>query len=123
MDIVAWILSALAAVAFIGAGAMKLTAPRAKLLENPQMGWAGDFSETQVKAIGGIEVLGGIGVTLPWLLDIAPVLTPIAAVGLALTMIGATVVHARRGENASLPVTGLLFVLAAAVAIIRFAQL
>ena len=123
MDITAWILSGLVAVAFIGAGAMKLTTSRAKLLENPQMGWAGDFSDSQVKAIGGLEVLGGIGVILPWLLDIAPVLTPIAATCLALLILGATTVHARRGEKASLPSTVVLFVLAAAVAIVRFAQL
>lgn len=123
MDIVAWILSGLVAVAFIGAGAMKLATPRAKLLENPQMAWAGDFSQPQIRAIGGLEVLGGLGVVLPWLLDVAPVLTPIAATGLALTMLGAMTVHARRGEKASLPPNAVLLALAAAVAIIRFAQL
>lgn len=124
MNLVAWILSGLLAVAFIAAGTAKLLTPPEKLRLNPKMAWTNDFTNTQVKAIGAIEVLGGIGVILPWLLDIARVLTPLAAVGLALTMIGAMITHARRGElKEALPINGLLFAVAAAVAIIRFSQL
>lgn len=124
MNTLAWILSGLLAAVFIAAGGMKLSSGRTKLLENPKMGWVNDFSDTQVRAIGAVEVLGGIGVILPWLLDIARVLTPLAALGLALTMVGAIVVHARRGElKEALPVNGALLVLAGAVAVIRFSQL
>lgn len=124
MNILAWILSGLLAAAFLGAGAMKLATPRTKLLENPQMAWATDFTSPQIKAIAGLEVAGAIGLILPWLLDVAPVLTPLAAVGLALTMVGAIAVHARRGElKASLPVNGLLLVLTVVVAAVRFSQL
>lgn len=124
MNVVAWVLSALLAVVFIGAGAAKLFTPHEKLLANPKMSWTNDFTSAQVKAIGGVELLGGIGVILPWLLDIARILTPLAAAGLAITMIGAIITHARRGElKEALPVNGILFALAAAVAIIRFSQL
>ncbi|HEX8631068.1 MAG TPA: DoxX family protein [Catenuloplanes sp.] len=124
MNLVAWILSALLAVVFIGAGAAKLFTPREKLVTNPKMAYTNDFTSTQVKAIGAVEVAGGIGVILPWLLDIARILTPLAAVGLAITMIGAMIVHARRGElKEALPINGILFALGAAVAIIRFSQL
>ncbi|WP_323793046.1 DoxX family protein [Nocardioides sp.] len=123
MDIVIWILSGLLALVFVAAGAMKLATPRAKLLENPQMGWADDFSAPQIQAIGAIEVLGGIGVILPWLLDVLPVLTPLAALGLAATMVGAMIQHARRDEKEALPKNAVLLVLALAVAVIRFAQL
>jgi uncharacterized membrane protein YphA (DoxX/SURF4 family) len=123
MDVLTWILSGLLAAAFLGAGALKLVTPRTKLLEDPKMAWAGDFTDGQVKAIAALEVLGAIGVVLPWLLDVAPVLTPLAATGLALTMVGAMVVHARRGETAALPPNAVLLGLAVAVAALRFSQL
>lgn len=124
MNIIVWILSVLLAVAFVGAGAAKLVTPRTKLLDNPRMAWASDFTDVQVKVIAGLEVLGGIAVILPWLLDIAPVLTPLAAAGLALLMMGALVTHARRGElKEAIPVNGLLIAVAVIVAVVRFTQL
>ncbi len=60
---------------------------------------------------------------LPWLTGVAKVLTPVAAIGLALVQIGALVVHARRGEKNMYPVNAGLIVLALAVAVIRFTQL
>ena len=60
------------------------------------------------------------GVTLPALLDIAPVLVPIAALGLVLMMVGAIVVHARRKENETLPVNIVFPLLALFVAWGRF---
>lgn len=124
MNVVVWVLSGLLAVAFLGAGSAKLLTPREKLVANPRMAWANDFTSGQLKGIGTVEVLGGIGVLLPWLLDIARVLTPLAAVGLAITMVGALAVHRRRGElKEAVPVNSALFALAAAVAVIRFSQL
>ncbi len=124
MDVLAWILSVLLALVFVGAGLAKLATPHEKLLANPRMAWADDFSDTQVKGIGAVEVLGGIGLILPWLLDIARVLTPLAAVGLAITMVGALLTHRRRGELAqALPVNSALLLIALVVAVIRFSQL
>ena len=124
MDVAVWVLSGFLALAFAGAGAMKLLRSRENLLADPRMGWAGDFSDLQVRTIGGLEVLGALGVVLPWLLDIARVLTPIAALGLAVTMVGALVTHGRRGElRETLPVNAGLLILAVAVAVIRFTQL
>lgn len=124
MNVLAWILSGLLAFAFIFVGANKALTPRNKLLQDPRMAWANDFTSTQVKAIGALEVLGGIALILPWLLDVAPVLTPIAATGLAIIMIGGLVTHARRDElKQALPINTTLLVLAAVVAAIRFAQL
>jgi len=119
MNITLWIIAGLLAAAFLAAGAMKLAQPKAKLAESG-MAWTEDFSDSQVKLIGLVEVLGAIGLILPAALDIAPILTPLAAAGLALTMLGATVVHARRGEKSSIPVTLVLAALAAFVAVMRF---
>jgi uncharacterized membrane protein YphA (DoxX/SURF4 family) len=119
MNIALWIIAGLLAAAFAAAGLMKLAQPKTKLAESG-MGWTEDFSDGQVKGIGALEVLGAIGLILPAALDIAPILTPIAATGLALLMVGAAVIHVRRGEQNMLPVNLVLGGLAAFVAVMRF---
>jgi DoxX-like family len=57
-----------------------------------------DFPAAFVKAVGAAEVLGAVGAILPRLLGIAPVLTPLAAVGFCVVMVGAVTVHFRRHE-------------------------
>lgn len=118
MDTALWILQVLLAVAFFGAGLMKLTQPKAKIAE--RMAWANDFSDTQVKLIGLVELLGAVGLILPAITRILPILTPLAAVGLVLTMIGAALVHVRRGEIPMIVPNLVLLVLAAIVAYGRF---
>lgn len=121
MNVVLWVVAGLLAALYLAAGGMKLATPREKLLENPNMGWTADFSDAGVKGIGAVEILGALGLILPWALDIAPVLTPLAATGLAVIQIGAIIVHARRKETKALPMNVVLLVLAAFVAIGRFA--
>lgn len=113
-----WALQILLAVAFLGAGAMKLTTPKAKLLENPAMGWANDFSEMQIQLIGAAEVAGGIGLVAPAATGILPILTPVAGIALAVIMAGAAVTHIQRGEPFVFP--ALLGALSALVAYLRF---
>ncbi len=123
MNVLAWILSILLAVVNLGAGAAKLATPRSKLVQNPRMAWATDFSDGAVKGIGTAEVLGAIGLILPWATGIAPVLTPIAAVGLAVLQAGALATHLRRKERQPLPLNAVLIAVAAVIAVIRFSQL
>ncbi|SDT79845.1 DoxX family protein [Actinoplanes derwentensis] len=119
MNVVLWIIAGLLAAAFLAAGAMKALQPKEKLAASG-LTWVEDFSAGQVKAIGVVEVLGAIGLVLPALLDIVPILVPIAATGLAVAMIGAIVVHARRNEIPGIAPGAVLFVLAAVVAWGRF---
>jgi DoxX-like family len=63
------------------------------------MSWAADVSDAQFRGIGALELLGAAGLTLPGVLGIVGVLTPLAAVGLALAMVGAFFTHARFGET------------------------
>lgn len=121
MNVVLWIVAGVLAALYLVAGGTKLATPREKLLENPNMGWTGDFSAGAVKGIGAVEILGALGLILPWAFGIATVLTPLAATGLAIVQIGAIVVHARRKETKPLPMNAVLLVLAAFVAIGRFA--
>lgn len=60
--------------------------------------WAHDYAPSRLKFFGLLEVLGAIGIILPHQLDIFPILTPIAATGLAMVMAGAAMVHLRRDE-------------------------
>jgi len=117
MTIALWILNGLLALAFIMAGSMKVARPRTALVASG-MAWADDFADPTVKLIGGAELIGGIGLILPLLTGIAPILTPIAATALAVVMIGAIVVHVRRKENAAPSI--VLAVLSAVSAVIGF---
>lgn len=119
MNIALWVVAGLLALAFLAAGLMKLTRPREKLAASG-LAWTEDFSDGAVKGIGALELLAAIGLILPAALGIAPVLTPLAALGLVATMIGAAVVHARRKEMQAIPINVVLLLLAAFVAWGRF---
>jgi len=89
-----WIAQGLLAALFLFAGGMKLVLPFAELTR--QMPLPGLF----MRFIGVAEVLGAIGLILPGLLRIRPGLTPLAAAGLVIIMIGATVVTLTGGSVA-----------------------
>src|SRR3954471_21589875 len=102
MDVVLWILWILAgllAAMFLAAGAGKLVQSKEKLAASPNMAWTEEFSPAMLKVIGTLEVLAAVGLILPAALDVAPMIVPLAAVGLGLLMIGAVITHARRGET------------------------
>jgi hypothetical protein len=80
-----------------------------------------DFTQGALRGIGAAEVLGPVGLILPPATGIAPMLTPIAALGLVGTQVGATAVHVRRKETKLLPVNVVLLLLAPLIAIGRFA--
>jgi uncharacterized membrane protein YphA (DoxX/SURF4 family) len=119
MNTALWILAGLLAALFLASGVMKLIQPKEKLAASG-MGWAEDFSGGAVKTIGALEILAAIGLILPALLDIAPVMVPLAAAGLALLMIGAIVTHVRRRETSVLAMNVVLLALTAFVAWGRF---
>ena len=119
MNVVLWIIAGILAAAFVAAGTMKLTQPKEKLAASG-MGWTEDYSPGAVKAIGALEVLAAIGLSLPAALDIAPVLVPVAALGLVLVMVGAIRTHAKRKESQMISVNLVLLVLAAVVVLGRF---
>ncbi len=118
MNGVLWVLQWLLAVAFLLSGLLKLT--RSKDAIGTRLAWVEDVSPPMIKLIGVLEVLAALGLTLPGLLDIAPVLTPLAAAGLVVIMIGAVVTHARRNERSAIAVNVVLMLLAAVVAWGRF---
>ena len=114
MGIALWVVQVLVAAAFLVSGATKLSQPREKLLK--KWAWVEDFSQPTVRIIGVLEVLGAIGIVVPALTGIVPSLTPLAALGLVLTMIGAALTHLRRAEYGPIAVNAVLLILAALVA-------
>ena len=99
MNLALWIVAGLLAVVYLLSGIGKLIVPKEKLATAPGAGWVEDFSAGSVKAIGALEVLAAVGLVLPAAIDIAPVLVPLAAVGLVLLMAGATITRIRRHET------------------------
>lgn len=97
IHIALWVAQGLLAVAFILSGVMKITSPIEEIAANG-MTFVDHFSEGMVRFIGISEVLGGLGLILPSLSRIKPILTPIAALGLATVMILAMVYHLSVGE-------------------------
>lgn len=120
MNIALWIVQGLLALAYLAAGGMKVAQPREKLVATGNFDWMTDTSDNGVKAVGLVEILGALGLILPQLTGIAPILTPIAAVGLVLVQVFAARVHLIRKETKVLPANVILLLLAAFVAVGRF---
>lgn len=109
MNIILWIIQVLLALLFLFAGGMKLVLPIDVLTSmGPpnQVQLPGLF----IKFIGVCEVLGALGLILPGLFRVKTWLTPLAAAGLVIVMIGAAAVSLKLGAGAALTpaVTGLL---------------
>jgi uncharacterized membrane protein YphA (DoxX/SURF4 family) len=115
MTIVLWIVQVLLALAFIMAGFMKAFQPIEKLRE--RMTWARHVAPALIRLIGTLEILGALGLILPAATHILPWLTPVAALGLVLTMIVATALHLRLKEASRAGVPLVLLLLALFVAI------
>lgn len=115
LDIVLWSVQGLLALFFLAAGAPKLIG---RGLER----WIGfsDLPRALVVFIGLTEVLGAAGLVLPMATGIMPWLTPLAAVGLATTVLMATGFHLRADERLTALETGLWAGIAAVVAIGRW---
>jgi hypothetical protein len=105
-----WTIQGLLALVFLFAGGMKLVVP-IEMLKGPVA-----FPELFIRFIGVCEFLGGIGLILPTLLRIKTVLTPLAAAGLVIIMIGATVTTLVGGMIAPALVPAIVGLLAATVA-------
>lgn len=117
MNTVLWVLQGLLAATYLTAGLLKATQPRNKLL-GMKLGWVSHFSDGQVKLIGLAEMLGAVGLIVPWYTGIAPVLTPVAALCLSILMDGAFLTHLRIKDGQGAPAL-VLSLIALAVAVGR----
>ena len=107
-----WTAQGLLALVYLAAGGMKLLQP-IETLAAAGMAYVTTMPELFIRFVGVMEILGAIGVVLPALTRIRPMLTPAAAVGLSLVQVAAIILHASRGETAmTLPMNLVLLALA-----------
>ena len=120
MNIALWTVQGLLAGVYLVAGGLKIVRPREQLVASGRLDWMKDNSDAAVKAVGAVEILGALGLILPGLTGIAPILAPIAGVGLVVVQIGALRVHLTRSERQPLPANVILLMFAAFVAVGRY---
>jgi len=111
MNVVLWILQALLALVFLAHGLMFLMPPpeiAAQMNANLPR-WFTLF-------LGVAEVAAGIGLVVPGVTRIKPVLVPAAALGVVIVLVGATIYHVMRNKMSSAVITGVLLVMAIVVA-------
>jgi putative oxidoreductase len=120
LNVTLWAAQGLLACMFIMAGYMKTTTPISLL--SASLPWAGEIPEWLVRFIGASELLGALGLLLPSLLRIRPILTPLAASGIVCIMLMASVFHLVKNEFPSVGFTLLLGLAAAFIAWGRFTK-
>lgn len=118
MNIALWIAAGLLAALYLAVGLVKFGRGRAL---RRRLGWASDVPDPVIRFIGLSELAGAVGLVLPQATAETPILTPVAATGLAVLQALAIGVHVRRGETSMLHVNVVLLLLAAFVAVGRFA--
>jgi uncharacterized membrane protein len=116
MNVLLWILQVLLGVYFTLIGILHFIVPPG--LPAP-MAWMYELSPMLHTVSGAAEILGGLGLILPGLTKIQTRLTPLAALGLTLVMLGAVVYHLQRGEMQNI-VTNLI--LAALLAFVAYGR-
>jgi uncharacterized membrane protein YphA (DoxX/SURF4 family) len=115
MNKLLWTLQGLLAVIFLAHGILLVFPPADMVaMMNEQLGVAFRIF------LGVAEILAAIGLIAPGVTRILPWLTPLAAAGLMIVMVSATVLHVVRGENSSAVITAVILVLATAVAYLRW---
>jgi uncharacterized membrane protein YphA (DoxX/SURF4 family) len=118
LHIALWVVQILLAFAFGMAGTLKTTKSIPDLV-TAGLAWAGSVPEPLVRFIGASELAGALGLILPSLTRIMPMLTPLAALGLVIIMALAAPFHISRGEA---NVIGINFVLGGLAAFVAWGR-
>ncbi len=106
MKIFVWVLQIGLTGMFLMAGFGKFTTPYEEL--TTQMAWVQGFSPVAIKVISALEILGALGLILPYLIKALPkILVPMAAAGLVMLMIGALITHLMYNEFIPMGITNI----------------
>ena len=98
MDTTLWIAAGLLALVALTGGFTKTFIPKEKLEHHEGAAWTRGVSPAFVKTLGVLELLAAIGLILPAMVDVAPVMVPVTAVCWVALMIGAMITHGRLGQ-------------------------
>jgi hypothetical protein len=120
MNIILWIAAGLLALVALTAGITKTFIPKEKLEQHDGAAWTRGVSPAFVKTLGVLELLAAIGLTLPAVVDVAPVMVPVTAACWVALMIGAMITHARLDQFKLVLVNSVYLVLAVFIAVGRF---
>lgn len=118
MNALLWILQGTLAAVFAGSGLAKISQSKERLIAIGQTGVA-PFPLPVIRFTAFCELLGAIGILLPWLLGVGKFLTPVAAAGFAIVMVGAVWSHAYLREPRNVALTTAIFVAAVTVTVGR----
>lgn len=118
MNTAVWILQGILAAFFIMPGLGKISGSREKHISDGHIKPDGNL--LPIRILGIMELLGCAGIILPWLTGVAPILTPITAVGYCMIMTGGIVNHTIKREYKMLPMLTAVMAVASIVAYYRF---
>src|SRR5688572_19460167 len=116
MNLTLWIAAGLLAAVAVAGGISKTFVPKAKLAAAHGGEWTAGASVGFVKTLGVLELLAAVGLILPAIVDIAPVMVPVTAVCWVLLMIGAMIAHGRLGQSKLVMLNVVYLALAAFIA-------
>ncbi|OBI39280.1 DoxX family protein [Mycobacterium sp. E1386] len=118
MNVLLWTLQVVLAALFTASGLAKISQPKDRLIASGQTGVT-PYPLPVIRVTAFCELLGAIGILLPRLVGIAAFLTPLAAFGFAIVMVGAIASHAYLREPRNVAATVAIFAAAVTVGIGR----
>lgn len=113
MDLALWIAAGLLATVALAGGITKTFLPTETLAAHEGGRWTADAPVGFVKTLGVLELVAAVGLVLPALLDIAPVMVPVTALCWVLLMVGAMITHGRLGQFKLVMLNSIYLALAA----------
>ncbi|MFF7259119.1 DoxX family protein [Streptomyces sp. NPDC008159] len=120
MNLALWIATGLLAAVALAGGISKAFIPKETLAAHEGARWTRDSGVAFVKGLGVLELLAAVGLIMPALVDVAPVMVPVTAVCWVVLMVGAMITHGRLGQYKLVMLNSVYLVLAAFVAWGRF---
>ncbi|MGO4649131.1 DoxX family protein [Nocardia sp. 2YAB30] len=120
MNLALWVCAGLLATVALAGGITKTFVPKQKLAEALGGAWTGDAGVGFVKTLGVLEILAAVGLIVPAVTDVAPVMVPVTAACWVLLMVGALITHLRHGERMAIGLNLAYLALAVFVAWGRF---
>jgi len=118
MNALLWTLQGVLAVIFTASGLAKISQPKDRLIASGQTGIA-PFPLPVIRITAFCELLGAVGILAPRTVGVAEFLTPAAAGGFAIVMVGAIASHAHLREPRNVALTVAIFIAAVTVAVGR----
>lgn len=121
MYIALWVAQGVLAAVCLSSGIAKSTMAKQRMIATGQTGVA-PFPVPFIRVIAALELCAAVGLVVPQATSVVPILTPLAAIGFAIIMLGASFSHASLGEYKQVfGVNFVLFLLCLFVAVGRLA--